>query len=1291
MMKIRNAGLLIFAFAVVIFFATGNGPLQAASFACDGVKQPFAVTLCSDPELSGLDSAVGEKYRTVRDALSGPLQLELIDNQVNWFNTIKGKCRIPEALPFAIDKIPAAAQCLRGLYQERLEALDRDHWHDLRAHYESGLTTDTRVQLQQRLVEKGYYQDKVDGRFGPKFRLAVAKAQRALKLKGTGFVDKKMLDALDIPEGGEGELANASLSLVPEPIVSPDAGSAAMRPIIQLRHSGRVGAVAFSPNGRLALSGGNEGSLKLWEVATGREVRTIHPKYDVGDTGIDLVTFSPDGRLALFATHGGYDGFGEMRLLDVATGKELRTFIKGTDVSSAVFSPDGRFALAAIFDYTAPSGAENRIMKLWDVATGKEVRTFTGHADDIEYVAFSADGRYILSGIKNRTLMGAGKEDGALRLWEAATGKKVRIFPGHSGPIAFSPDGRFAVSGGENKTLKLLDLAAGKDARTYSGYNGEVDSLYQPPLVTFSPDGRLVLSGRADSIKLWEAATGKEIRTFSVHSGEGHSAIAFSPDARFALCGDKDGSLRLWDLARGNETRIFAGASDPTRSVAFSPDGQHFISGSSTGNLNLWEATGQEIRIFTGHARSVNSVAFSPDGHLALSGSSDETLKLWDVATGNDLRTFAVHEGGLSSVGLSPGGVSSVAFAPNGRFALSGNWQASPPRLWNLATGKEQLVFDANAGVYAVAFSPDGRFALSGSGDGGGGSMDLLDVATGKALRTFVFPNGGSPEVHAVAFSPDGLLALSGGQGGGHFTGMTLWEVGTGKLMRTFEAPKLFNGAEVVAFSPDGHDAFSVSENHTLKLWDLGTGKTRCTLQDVSRAVFSPDGRRLLATDTDGAIRIWDLASGQWIARMVTTTDGEWSIDTPDGYYDTSPEGKAAVHYATNFETYGFEQFESLFRRPDIIRARLAGDLKAGTPAPALTIPPRIAAVTTRAISSGTTDKTTYPLSVVATSRDDLVQTVRVFVNGKPALETPVAAKEKRLDLDIPLFAGPNRITAVAYDGKGLSSNQETIDVVSTVPDTPKPTLWVLGIGVSAYPHIPKMQQLDYAHSDAKALVQVLRRQRGRLFQDVRDLTLTNQEATPQKIDEALTALGAMNANDVAVIFMAGHGVRGQDGRFWFVTPTGSLAHPENGGLDWTILGERIAHIKGRTILFLDACHSGSVVDETIVPNDQLAARFFKGGMGGVMVFSASKGRQASLEGPDIGGGFGAFTYGLTQALGEKAREADRDNNGFVEFTELVDYVSKFVNTETQGQQTPWLSRKELFGDLAIAAVKAGR
>jgi len=178
-----------------------------------------------------------------------------------------------------------------------------------------------------------------------------------------------------------------------------------------------------------------------------------------------------------------------------------------------------------------------------------------------------------------------------------------------------------------------------------------------------------------------------------------------------------------------------------------------------------------------------------------------------------------------------------------------------------------------------------------------------------------------------------------------------------------------------------------------------------------------------------------------------------------------------------------------------------------------------------------------------------------------------------------------------------------------------------------------------------------------------------------------------MSENDIAVIFLAGHGIMGKDGTFYYLTSEGSMENPEKGGLSWKVLNEYLAKIKGRVIMLLDACHSGNISTETVVPNNELAHKLSSEGRSGVMVFAASKGRQSALESPDLGGGFGAFAYAVTQSLGPKAKEADFNDNGSVEFMELVEYVTRTVDKETEGEQTPWLSRKELFGDFAIASV----
>ena len=310
-----------------------------------------------------------------------------------------------------------------------------------------------------------------------------------------------------------------------------------------------------------------------------------------------------------------------------------------------------------------------------------------------------------------------------------------------------------------------------------------------------------------------------------------------------------------------------------------------------------------------------------------------------------------------------------------------------------------------------------------------------------------------------------------------------------------------------------------------------------------------------------------------------------------------------------------------------------------------------------------------------------------MFNNGRPLREIKINAKEKQILIDIPLIKGANRITAVAYDDRGFSSNPEHLDVMSKDSNLPQPDLYVLGVGISRYPNLSDSWQLDFAHTDVKALTGVFQSQKGKMFRDVRSKIISNKEATVDSISDALADLRDISKNDLVIIALAGHGIKDKNGKFYFLTSKGSINELEESGFNWSMFREHLSKIKGRVVLFLDACHSGSIVKDTVVPNDELAQEFFSGKRGGVMVFSASKGRQYSMESPDIGGGFGIFTYAVTQGLTVRSREADGNGNGYVEFMEIVDYVRRYVDKETNGAQTPWLSRKELFGDFAIASV----
>jgi len=1034
------------------------------------------------------------------------------------------------------------------------------------------------------------------------------------------------------------------LITVPAILMACVASKQNMIPVVQLGHSAAAVAVAFSPDGRFVISGSDDQTLKLWEVSTGREIRTFRGS----NSQVTVVAYSPDGRLAL----AGYMD-GSIYIFDVSTGAKKLSIIKAhhTWVQAVTFSQDGR----RIF-----SASNRRNVKIWHASTGQFIRFFKREWAWLEHwarssIVFSKDGRYVLLDSQDT------------QLWDVEKGKMVMSLPTRStvlvsevSDVAISPDNRFFVLGGWG--LEFREVATGKQIKTFKGLSWDVQAL------DYAPDGQtLVTASKDGTLTIWDLATGQEVRTFARKSGSVHK-IRYSPDGRYVLSAKNSGVLTLHSVANGRQVRIFKSESMKVRALTCSPDARLAFAGSKDGNLTLWDIEkGKRVKTFKGHMRAVTSLDYSEDGKLALSGSADGTARLWDMVTGKGRRTLKGHRAAVTS----------VAFSPDNRLALTGS-KDQTCRLWDLGSGKEIKRFSGHTHwVNAVAFSPNGRYVLTGSSDS---TLKLWEVQTGLAVHTF---DNDDEWVQSIAVSPDGRYVLAGG-----WQDFTLWETSTRRKVRSFRGH--MGNVTSLAVSSDGERIASASDDHGVKLWNARTGAEILSFighrDEVPVVAFSKDDRYILSGGADMTTRIWSAESGQEIVRMVSSRNGEWIIVTPDGYYDTSLEGGVLLHwvYPGGMETFTFEQFESRFKRPDIIKARLEGDLDAGKPAPELSQPPRIE------ISSNTDERETedksYPLTLTATAQK-AVRSVRVFTNGKPATEVNLDRKTETLSLDIPLFAGANRITAIAYDEKGFSSNPQYLDVVCRAQDIAKPILHVLGIGISSYPNLPEKWQLEFAHTDAFSMMKTLEGQGGQLFGAVKTRLLVDEQATAASIEAALDTLKAVSENDVVMIFMAGHGVRNQQGVFYFLTSEGRLHDPARGGISWASLGRYLDKIKGRTILMLDACHSGSIVTETVVPNDELARDFFSGQRGGVMVFSASKGRQYSFESPDFGGGAGIFTYALTEGLGPQSRVADRDKNGFVELLELVDYVSDYVDQQTYGQQTPWLSRKELFGDLPLAAV----
>jgi WD40 repeat protein len=285
-------------------------------------------------------------------------------------------------------------------------------------------------------------------------------------------------------------------------------------------HSDSVLSAAYSSDSRYLASGSGDNTIKIWEVAKGKELRTLTGH----SSGVYSVVYSPDGRYLASGS-----GDNTIKIWEVAKEKELRTLTGHSSRSlSVVYSPDSRYLASGSIDNT---------IKIWEVATGKELRTLTGHFSGVYSVVYSPDGRYLASA----------SADNTIKIWEVATGKELRTLTGHSDSVwsvAYSPDGRYLASGNYDNTIKIWEVATGKELRTLTGHSNSV------PSVAYSPDGRYLASGSwDDTIKIWEVATGRELRTLTGHS-RGFWSVGYSPDGRYLASGSGDKTIKIWRVGQ---------------------------------------------------------------------------------------------------------------------------------------------------------------------------------------------------------------------------------------------------------------------------------------------------------------------------------------------------------------------------------------------------------------------------------------------------------------------------------------------------------------------------------------------------------------------------------------------------------------------------------------------------------------------------------------------------------------------------------------------------------------------
>jgi WD40 repeat protein len=913
------------------------------------------------------------------------------------------------------------------------------------------------------------------------------------------------------------------------------------------------------------------------------------------------------------------------------------------------------------------------------------------HTAPIKKIAVDAANRYFVTASDDKTA----------RVWELATGRLLRVLRppignNHEGKIfavAISPDGETIALGGwtaiGNNPIYLFERASGRLTRLIDGLTGVLSHL------TYSRDGRylaVVMGGNA-GVRLFD--TNGYVLTGSDTNYAGDSYGADFDGSGRLVTAAFDGFIRLYQIdARGGLRQIAKADSSRGKmphTVRFSPDGSRIAVGNfDTSKVAVLSAQNLSSMYFpeTGAIGSF-AVEWSLDGSKLFTGvfaSTYTIVRAWErggqgrhqdipAATDTVFDLQALNDGsvlfcsGDALVGIiNPTGVRNILTAPTiASFKASG-----PDLLLSPDATTVQFVIDQQTKARA------------------GFSLNDRRIDTNPFGASLTAP---------IVYS-DGL-------------NLTDW-VGT-------FAPKL-NGMPLqmepheISFSLaifPNRQGFVLGTAFALRFYDnRGGPRGSMPTPGVVWAVnISGDGRFLVAALGDGTIRWYGMQDGlERLALYPHYDRRRWVIWTPSGYYDAAPGAEDLIGWHLNngraaaADFFPVGQFRDAYYRPDVISlviptgneqlALKEANERAGRRQQqtgiANILPPVVEII---APLDGTTVSNSEVVIRyrVRTPSAEAVTKVKTLVEGRPTgerqlvQETATASGERQVTVTV-----PPRDTEVSI----IAENRFAASVPATVhlrwagaaasdAFVIQPKLYVLAVGVSKYSN--PNYNLEFAAKDARDFAAAMSSQKALLYRDVIVKVLADETATKDEILDGLDWIRKeTTSKDVAMVFFAGHGINDQNGSYYFLPHNTDVQRLLRTGVPFTDIKTTVQSLAGKTLFFIDTCHSGNVLGDTRrrdlasdlngVVNELASAE------NGAVVFAASTGNQYSLENKNWNNG--AFTKALVEGIGGRA---DYTGKGKITINMLDLYLSERVKELTGGRQTPTTAKPRTVPDFPVA------
>jgi len=918
-------------------------------------------------------------------------------------------------------------------------------------------------------------------------------------------------------------------------------------------------------------------------------------------------------------------------------------------IRDVIFTKDGKYIVSA---------AEDKTIRVWDIETGQLTRTLRGQIGEglegkIYVAALSPDNRLLAVGGWMDSAVNYKLIDlGAIRLFDFQTGEVTTLLKGHTSIIsdlAFSSDGRLLISASYDKTARMWDLRTGETVHELRGHTNYICA------VALSPDGEISVTGSDDnSLKLWNVADGSLIATMSGHADKVKSA-AFTPDGKYLLSGSWDKTIRLWNAKSGQFIKVLSRQDSNIDDLSISPDGRRVVTGHGCCKTNTPShvfsiPSGERLTSFTKHDNIVLTTAISSDGTMAATGGgTDHEIYLWDINTGKVKQKIAGKGKNLWNVGFSRDG-GSIAWGKTydrseysmyqingpleqsfqiknkrGRPALapgkkllgdSGYLRAiesmgsisirtkdgeESPTLQILKNGREafKITHDASTGDGHRSFTltPDGKTVISG---GGYGILISYSSQTGQAIHEFI---GHTGDVWSVAVSPDGKRLISGSSD----QTVKLWNIETGKPLLT-----IFYGTdrEWVAWIPEGYFAASPGGDKYVG-WVVNKGEAKradyYSANQFRRYLYRPD----IVNDT--------LALGS--SQRALKKAGMEKITVADLIKRAPMDVRIASIKSLDLgqAVITIELAENKTTAPERITIYVNGAQMLSEPQRLLT-----------GALPGDTLRYTIDIPYNETGGNH----IKVLVENQWAETSDETVFQQKQWAQKDRARGTLYVTAVGVNRypKLLQQNQ------------------LRSPGLDAKTMANQLKKLEnrlYEKVEVNLIIDE-NRQNPINSQEIEDiLRRQSQKAGPR---------------DTSLIFLAGHGVTDSRGSYHFVTADtminaiqgGNITLKGGSSFDWNRLHDILTTTMGKRVVIVDTCQAGEVLSGTTPDISKLVKDVHDVN---AIIYSGTSRQQSGLE--TIQGG--VFTQAIVTGLNGQARY-DGINLLFTSLRKFVDVETPRLN-----------------------------